>query len=184
MNKVPSEAPQNTLRRSRGKPKKSDPSRRSIARHVVKRTPAHQNDPLDKTRGAVGLKSISVGSTTALCVLPTERLGGCEMVGGTGFPSTKPCRTPLSSARPGSTNCFPGRPNSRPVHSYLIRSDVNCIGAPCRQGACQECLHLGLLSVMRAQASTAKRFQRCGQPGQQHGLRFPSLRLEQPHSIR
>ena len=26
--------------------------------------------------------------------------------------------------------------------------------------------------------------QRCGQPGQQQGLRFPSLRLEQPHSIR
>jgi hypothetical protein len=26
--------------------------------------------------------------------------------------------------------------------------------------------------------------QRCGQPGQQHGLRLPSWRLEQPHSIR
>src|SRR6476660_2173061 len=26
--------------------------------------------------------------------------------------------------------------------------------------------------------------QRCGQPGQQQGLRFPSLSLEQPHSIR
>ena len=32
--------------------------------------------------------------------------------------------------------------------------------------------------------SAHKRFQRCGQPGQQQGLRFPSLRLEQPHSIR
>jgi hypothetical protein len=28
------------------------------------------------------------------------------------------------------------------------------------------------------------RFQRCEQPGQQQGLRFPSLRLEQPHLIR
>lgn len=26
--------------------------------------------------------------------------------------------------------------------------------------------------------------QRCEQPGQQHGLRFPALRFEQPHSIR
>jgi hypothetical protein len=32
--------------------------------------------------------------------------------------------------------------------------------------------------------SAHKRFQRCGQPGQQQGLRFPSLRLERPHSIR
>jgi hypothetical protein len=34
----------------------------------------------------------------------------------------------LSSARPDSTNCFPARPNSRPMHSRLIASDGNCIG--------------------------------------------------------
>ena len=36
----------------------------------------------------------------------------------------------------------------------------------------------------RSRSGSIKFAQRCGQPGQQQGLRFPSLRLEQPHSIR
>ena len=69
------------------------------------------------------MKSVSPGSTTALFVPPNERLGGYEMGSGAGFPSTKPCRAPSSSARPDSTNCFPGRPTSRPMHSCPITSD-------------------------------------------------------------
>ena len=37
---------------------------------------------------------------------------------------------------------------------------------------------------MAAMYAGSRLSQRCGQPGQQQGLRFPSLRLEQPHSIR
>jgi hypothetical protein len=67
---------------------------------------------------------------------------------------------------------------------FLGDSSVN--GKPLLLGASGRCPECGLSGgpATRSRSGSIKFAQRCGQPGQQQGLRFPSLRLEQPHSIR
>ena len=67
---------------------------------------------------------------------------------------------------------------------FLGDSSVN--GNRSLGGASGRCPECGLSGgpATRSRSGSIKFAQRCGQPGQQQGLRFPSLRLEHPHSIR